>query len=360
MTEIADAERAQTDNLYPEKPDRSQAHENRADSGGLALSGPLCRFKHADGVGEAEVNRLAELQHGHVHISQLRAAGIGRSALSHRVRTGRLHRTLPGVYLVGPQRWDLRGRMMAAALYFRGHGVISRRAAAHLWGLLDTTEQLEQDDTVDVLLVDRSPAYLQGVWAHRCKALTPQDVRWRDGIPVTSPARTLLDLAGCIGDIELESALSRAFHRNLVRTSQLNDVIARNPRAQGIAQLRVMVAEPHALHDTRSKYERKLLRLLMDAELPLPETNVRVGGRMVDAYWRQFGLVIEVDGWQYHRSRQQFEEDRLRDQGLFLAGNQVMRVTTRQIDRRPYALIARIVRTLVKVGWGEPCDDIPW
>lgn len=306
------------------------------------MAGAVCSFELVRGTGDGEVARLAELQHGHVHLYQLRGAGIGRNALAHRLRTGRLHATLPGVFLVGRPQRDLLGRIMAAALYLKGDALVSARAAAHVWGLLDSTQQLGGDEAVDVLVVGRGARGVKGVRIHRTRALPRQDNRRRHGIPVTSPARTLLDLAGVLDELELEAALLVALRKNLVRLSQLKDVMARNPRAKGVATLRTLLEHPDQLNDTRSGYERKLMRLLRDAELPLPVTNVKVAGHTVDMLWRDLDLVVEFDGWGSHGERDQFETDRLRDQDVTLTGHHTLRVTARQIDRRPYALVARL------------------
>ncbi|MDA8067634.1 MAG: hypothetical protein M0T77_03355 [Actinomycetota bacterium] len=112
-----------------------------------------------------------------------------------------------------------------------------------------------------------------------------------------------------------------------MRAFELREVIARNPRASGIATLRALAERPGGPRDTRSLYERKLLRLLRDADLPL-----------------------EFDGWQHHGGREQFEQDRLRDQRLAVAGQCVIRVSARQIDQRPYALVARIASVITALG----------
>ncbi|MDE3131657.1 MAG: DUF559 domain-containing protein [Acidobacteriota bacterium] len=302
------------------------------------------------------MSRLAELQHGHIHRLQLSAAGIGRHALAHRIRTGRLHATtLRGVYLVGRPQPDAAGRMMAAALYFKGDGLVTSRAAAQLWGQLDTTQLLRDDEPIGIQLVGRNAEDPPGVRIHRTRTVLRQDIRWRKGIPVTSPALTILRLAGQIGDLELETVLSAGFRKNLVRRSQLDDVMRRNPRANGIATLRSLLEQTESLHDTRSSYERKLLRLLRDAELPLPITNTWVGGVYVDGVWPDLKLVLEFDGWQTHGERAGFETDRLRDQRLLIAGHQTFRVTARQIDRRPYALVARIasIATALRTNGAE-------
>jgi very-short-patch-repair endonuclease len=342
MAAKRDVQAAQIEYLGGRTPEFRGRPEKRTDSGSLELGGAVIRFELVRGTGDAEVARLAELQHGHVHLHQLRAARIGRNALAHRVRTGRLHATLPRVYLVGRPQRDLLGRMMAAALYFRGDALVTGMAAAQLWGLLDTTQTPNAGDPIEVLVPGRRSEEPPGVRVRRTKVLLRQDIRWRKGIPVTSPALTILRLAGQMDDLELETVLSAGFRKNVVRRSQLGDVMERNPRAKGIAMLRHLLEQPESLHDTRSRYERKLLKLLRAAELPLPITNTLVGGVYVDGVWPDLKLVYEFDGWDRHGERDGFETDRLRDQRLLIAQHQVVRITARQIDHRPYALVARI------------------
>ncbi len=301
---------------------------------------PLWHLERVRGRGDAEVLRLAGLQHGHVLRSQLLEAGVGRGALTHRLRKGWLHEAFPSVYRIAGAGEDPLGPIMAAALSLRGAAVVAGVTAAGVWQLLDTTQRQAQKAPVEVLLVARSARPRAGIKIHRVKELAGRDIRWRSGIPVTAPARTLLDLAGTMDDLELEAALSAAFRKNLVRRSQLTDAITRNPQAKGIGRLRRLLEQNESLRDTRSRYERALLKLLRAAELPLPITNIRIGGKLVDGVWPDLKLAYEFDGWLYHRGK--FESDRLRDQQMLIAGHQVFRISGRQIDLTPYALIARI------------------
>lgn len=285
--------------------------------------------------------RLSDLQHGRIHLEQLRAAGIGANALAHRLRTGRLRRVLPSVYAVGRAESEFLGRSMAAVLHFKGDAVASATSAAELWRFLDTTQAGTQHP-IHVLLAGRNASPVPGVRIHRTKAVAQQDIRWRHGIPVTSPARTLLDLAGVFDDFELEAALSAALRRSAVRPTQIIDVIARNPHAKGVRKLRTLVEAAAKPHDTRSDYERQLLALIREAELPLPRTNAYVGPHMVDMLWPDLKFVVEFDSWSFHGDRSSFEQDRLRDQVLSTADHQVMRVTARHIDHTPTALVARL------------------
>jgi very-short-patch-repair endonuclease len=246
---------------------------------------------------------------------------------------------------------------MAAALCFHGNAVVCGLDAAALWGMLDVTQQPADAAPIEVLLVGRSSKARPGIRIHRAEWLEARDVRRRHSIPVTSPARTLLDLAGHLDELDLEAALLVALRGNLVRRSQLEDVSDRNPYAKGIATLRGLLDQPESLHDTRSKYERKLLKLLEQAELRPPSTNVLVAGKLVDAYWPELKLVIEFDGWRDHGKRGQFEIDRLRDQHMLVTGHHVMRVTARQIDRTPYALIARAAATVARLQREHPGES---
>jgi very-short-patch-repair endonuclease len=222
--------------------------------------------------------------------------------------------------------------------------------------MLDTTQVPPDDEPIDVLVFGRSARVERGIRIHRTRSLLRQDIRWRNGIPVTSPARTILDLAGTMDEFELEAVLWAGLRRNIVRRSQLLDVIERNPRAKGIGRLRALLEQTESLHDTRSKYERKFLKLLRAAELPLPITNTWVADKLVDGVWLDLKLVFEIDGYGVHGRRGKFESDRVRDQHLSIAGHHVMRVTARQIDHTPYALVARaasLITTLrLQTGWG--------
>jgi very-short-patch-repair endonuclease len=325
---------------------RAESHENRALSRALPLAGSICAFQHVRGHGEHEIARLAALQHGHVHRLQFLAAGIGRGAIARRLESGRLHQTLTFVYRLAPEPPAHLGRSMAAALRLRGSALVAGVDSAEIWKYLDTTQTPAATRRVEVLLVARGFHQLPGIQIHRVPEIARQDMRWRLGIPVTSPARTLLDLAATFGDFELEAALAAAFRHKTVRPSQLADVIARNPHAKGVGRLNGLFAHADRPHDTRSGYERRLLALIRDADLPLPNTNAYVGEHMVDMLWPDLKLVVEFDSWNFHGDRRSFETDRLRDQVLSTSDHHVMRVTARQVDVTPSALIARLAATI--------------
>jgi very-short-patch-repair endonuclease len=305
------------------------------------LSGSVCRFEQVRGSGDLEVARLAGLQHGCVHRRQLLAAGIGRWAITHRLRTGRLHTLHTNVFLVGratPERFTA---AMAAALHFRGDAVLARQTAASLWGFGEDESAL-----IEVTVVGRGAEPVRGVRMRQTARMHPRDVRWRSGIPVTSPARTLVDLAGAVDGFELEAAFARVIGLNLARPNQIADTLQRAGAIKGAKRLRALLEHPDRPADTRSAYERRLLQLIAAAELPRPFANAPVEGQTVDLFWPDRKLIVEFDGFEFHHDRATFESDRLRDQRLVAAGYRVIRITARQIDRTPYAVVARLTAAL--------------
>jgi very-short-patch-repair endonuclease len=225
-------------------------------------------------------------------------------------------------------------------LHFRGTAVASHAAAAVLWDMLDP-EAIRAEVTV----VGREVHSRDGLIVHRVASLHPADVRRRRGIPVTAPARTLLDLAGSESQLVLENALAECRRRGLARDGEIRAALDRAPRRPGVGGLRALL-DAHRAALTRSKAERLLLALIRAAELPEPLANATVCGHMVDLLWPEQRLIVEFDGWETHGRRGCFETDRRRDQRLVAAGYRVIRITWRQLEREPYALIARLAAAL--------------
>jgi very-short-patch-repair endonuclease len=163
------------------------------------------------------------------------------------------------------------------------------------------------------------------------------------GIPVTSVARIIADLAATEPQREVEHAYQEALYRRIVTERQIAAVIEREPRRKGAPVIRALLDNPNM---TRSDRERALLKLLARAQLPKPLTNVRLHGYLVDAYWPEHGLVLEFDGWQAHGHRGAFDRDRKRDQVMLANGLRAMRVTDRHLMHEPVALAARIAMSL--------------
>jgi very-short-patch-repair endonuclease len=290
---------------------------------------------------ERAIAALAGRQRGLVTRDQLYELGLTRDAIDNRVKSARLHAIHRGVYLVGHAVPVEGARELAAALSCGPGAVVSHRSAAGLWRLLS-----EPTGDPDVTVPGRDCRRERGIRVHLVAALDRRDVRTVRGIPVTTPARTLLDLAAAASLRQLERALAEAEARRLTRRNELLSLLARVGARPGASVLRALVEANTAPSLTRSEAEERFWALIKAAELPTPETNVRVGPYEVDFLWRDHGLIVEVDGFRFHSSRTSFERDRRRDAELVSRGYRVIRVTWRQIVDRPEALAARIATAL--------------
>ena len=184
-----------------------------------------------------------------------------------------------------------------------------------------------------------------GITTHTAQ-LHPRDITRRHGIPVTTAARTLLDLAATEPTAELERALNEARILRLVSDPSLNEQFSRYPRHRGTAALTKIIQADRGF--TRSKAERMTRALIRKARLPEPETNVKIEGYEVDLVWRAHRLIVEFDSWTFHSMRSSFEEDRRRDQQLTATGWRVIRITWRQLTGEPEAVVAVISAALTE------------
>lgn len=257
-------------------------------------------------------------------------------AIDHRVGCDRLHRIHRGVYLVGHQVPPPYARELAAALACGPGALVSHRSAAALWSL-PTSDQQEVDVTAS-----RGRTPRPGIRLHRVLDLAPRHRTVRLGVPVTTPIRTLFDLAQIVEARELERAYEEAWVKRLVNARRLAVELERSPGRRGAAALRKLLEREAEPTLTRREAEIRLRELVRSAELPVPETNVRVGRYEVDVLWRAERLVVEVDSWRWHSSRAAFERDRRRDADLVARGLRVIRVTWRQIVYEPIALATRL------------------
>lgn len=282
-------------------------------------------------VGDRAVVALAARQHGVVTTAQLLSAGLSRSAIAHRVERGWLLPVFHGAYQVGPvaAAW---GREMAAILLAGESAVLSHHTAAAIWGIRSHTGD------VHVTVSRGHPRNKPGVRIHRCHSLNAAVLH---GLPLTTPARTLVDLASHLRRHELDRATEQT---QILGLASRDEIAAQLKSQRGVGALRA------ALHDeptlTRSEAERRLLDLVREARLPRPETNAMVGGYEVDMLWRRHRLVVEVDGYAFHSGRAAFERDRRRDAALQAAGYRVVRFTWRQITRESHAVVAMLAALL--------------
>lgn len=264
--------------------------------------------------------------------------------IQYRVETRRLRPVHRGVYAIGPIAGE-RQREMAAVLACGDRSYISHTTAAACWELVPepTTRPVSISTLRDVRLSD------SGIRVHRLSRLGADEVGLKAGVPLTTPSRTLIDLAGCAGAGGLERALARALRERLVQPEEILTLLNRYPRQPGRQQLRALLESDTRLAFTRSEAERAFLEVVRSGDLRPPETNVVVHGYEVDCLWREERLVVEVDGRKYHSNSRAFERDRGRDAVLIAHGYRVMRVTWKQINAHPRPLLVRLARAL---AWG--------
>jgi very-short-patch-repair endonuclease len=288
------------------------------------------------------VERLARRQHGVITRAQLVSLGLEPRAIDRRVRAGKLRRLHRGVYLLGVVVPPL-ARELAAVLACGPGAFLSHRSAAGLWQLLPHPAP---SHSLSVTVSARDPGTKPGIVIHRVRMLPADETTTRHRIPVTTPARTLLDLATDASTRDLEQAVAEAHAKNRARRNRLLSLVDRHPRHRGAARLRALLHADHHPALTRSKAERRLLELIRAARLPHPDVNARVGDYVVDLLWRGARVVVEVDGLAYHSSARAFERDHRREVDLAAEGFQVIRVSRHQIVNEAEASLVRIAQAL--------------
>jgi very-short-patch-repair endonuclease len=287
---------------------------------------------------DARMSALAARQHGVVSTAQLTALGLGRHAIAHRVATGRLTRLHRGVYRVGPISHPLTSPM-AATLACGPTAVLSHHSAAALLNI-----RKPQPGPIDVTVTTGQSRMRDGIRVHRTRTLESHEVTRHHGIPTTTAARTLLDLATRLNARDLTRAVEEAQVQRHLDEAALAEAVERAGRRPGAAALKAALMTESKL--TRSEAERRLLELIRAAELPEPRTNARVGGYEVDVLFPGDRLVVEVDGFAFHGGRHAFERDRRKDAHLTAEGFRVVRVTWRQLAGTPEAVVATLARSL--------------
>ena len=286
---------------------------------------------------DAEIARRAARQHGVLSRAQLREAGLDRNRIAYRLKVGRLHRVQPRVYAVGHVSPSPLARAMAAVLACGPGAVVSHRWAGSLWEMLAGWRG-------PVEVTTRGRHRLGGVRVHQTRALAAGDVTVHFGIPVTTPARTLLDLAEVLDGVALARAFNEARVRRRVGLDELASQLAQAHGRHGAARLAELVKRPSA--PTRSVFEDAFLAFLERHRLPRPEVNQRIAGYEVDMLWRGKRLVAELDGRSYHDHGQSFERDRKKDADLLAAGYRVVRITWQRLVHEPEREARRLSKLL--------------
>jgi very-short-patch-repair endonuclease len=247
-----------------------------------------------------------------------------------------------GTYKVAHRAGARFGNEFAAVLACGPGALVGHRSAASIYGALSYPA------AGDVWLTTTAErgAGTRGVRVTVTRVLEPRDVWFHGWLPLTSPARTLLDLAGVVDDERLEEAVAKMQVRRLVREGDLRDQLARSAGRRGARALRKLVERYAPAAATRSKAERLMLRLIRRAGLPEPLVNAQLGRWYPDFYWPQQRVVAEFDSYEFHTDVRAFRQDREKSNDLQLMGLKVLRFTWDELTNRPAALEARLRQAL--------------
>ncbi len=275
---------------------------------------------------DERIARLAARQHGHATYSQLLAAGLSRTQIDRRVQDGRLIRMYAKVYAVGYVPITPIARAHAAVLACGPGAVLSHVSAAALWGWHDTWPRVPEVSTTK----DRR---LKGIRVHHVTRLDRPDRTRQLGVPVTSPARTHLDLAPRLPEDRLTRMFNDARLEHHLRPDALVDVVYRLPSASGASRIIRLLARMAEGGPTKSQLEDAFRAFVRRFGLPEPQVNVKVAGLEVDICYPEQRVIIEVDSWLHHGDRAAFEEDRLRDSITTAAGFRTVRVTAERLNQ---------------------------
>lgn len=292
---------------------------------------------HVDG----RVGAVAARQDAVVTWDQLRYLGLGPGAIEHRVRRGLLHRLHPGVFCWGTlieSPW-MRAR---AALYACGRGsIVAADAACGLIGIRG-----HPPGAIEITVIGRR-VRRTGIRAHNVARVARADVREIRGIPVSSPARALLEIAPRLTARELADAVEQAQIKRLVTKRDVEQAIERAGPRPGVVALRALLEEPAF---TRSWAERRVVALMRAARLPRPVFNAEVEGFEVDALWRRERVVLEYDSYAFHLTKGALERDRRKTAALQRGRYVVLRTTWRELTQESHALVARTAEMLARAA----------
>jgi very-short-patch-repair endonuclease/predicted transcriptional regulator of viral defense system len=287
-----------------------------------------------------EAWELAGRQHGIVTRRQLLALGFSSRSIEHRRKTGRLHLVARGVYAVGWPALDRRRRWMAAVLACGEDAALSHRSAAALLGIGD-----ELPGRIDVSVRGRHELRRPGLLIRGRPSLAAEDIGASDGIPVTSPVRTLIDLTTELDIVAVERAVNDADKRDLVDPESLRSALVRYSGEPGVRPLRTLL-DKLTFQLSDSDLEIYFRRIVKVAKLPIPLSKQRVNRFEVDFFWPDLGLVVETDGLRYHRTPSAQIRDARRDRAHVIAGMTPLRFTHYEVRYEPKRVRLALSKTI--------------
>ncbi|MGC1166680.1 MAG: type IV toxin-antitoxin system AbiEi family antitoxin domain-containing protein [Solirubrobacterales bacterium] len=295
---------------------------------------------------DREAWALARQQHGVVTRQDLLGLGFSAKAIRHRLATGRLRPVARGVYTVGWPLTDRKQGWMAAVRICGEGALLSHASAAALWRIGP-----EGAGPVDVSIRRRCGVSRPGIRARARPRLPERDVTERHGIPVTTPVRTLIDQATELTPNRLERMVNEADKHDVIDPETLREALDDYVGERGVKPLRALLDRlTFRLSDT--ELEVLFRPIAAQAGLPVPLTKEMVNGFEVDFYWPDLGLVVETDGWRYHRTASAQTRDALRDQIHTASGLTSLRFSHYQVKHEPRHVLRILTRTAANLQWG--------
>jgi hypothetical protein len=302
-----------------------------------------------------DVWKLVARQHGIVARPQLLALGFSAKAIQHRIEYGRLHPVARGIYAVGWPYLDRRRRWATAVLaaatgdhanhlptqpYLGSGTILSHRSAAELWGVAT-----ESRGRIDISVCRKQSVRRPGLWVRRRPSLSAAETRLHEGLPVTSPVQTLIDIATELDPIAIERAVNDADKRNLVDPEALRLALDQHAGEPGVRLLREIL-DRLTFRLSDSDLEIYFRPIAASAGLRAPLSKQKVNRFEVDFFWPDLGLVVETDGLRYHRTPSAQKRDARRDRAHVLAGMTPLRFTHYEIRHEPRRVRSDLSRAL--------------
>jgi very-short-patch-repair endonuclease len=293
---------------------------------------------HQNGPNLARIAR-----NGVVTRPQLLARGFSPEAIKHAVVSGRLYRVWPGIYAVGTPSLTKIGVWTGAVLSCGAGAALSHADSTAVWDIGTAAP-----GWIEVSVPRNSHPRGKGIKVHRRHAF---EVTTRYGIPVTTPACTIIDMAPRLTRDGIEAMIGKADVLDLVTPVALRAAAEARPYRRGAARV-IAILDRRTFRLTRSVLERLFVPIAVRVGYPIPLTRQWVNGYEVDFYWPDLGLVVETDGLTYHRTPAQQAKDRIRDQMHTAAGLVVLRFTHEQVAHEQAHVERILAATLRRLGPG--------
>jgi hypothetical protein len=283
---------------------------------------------------DTAIASLAAEQQGNIARRQLLGLGLTYHAIAWRTERGLLYESFPSVFGVGNPPTSMLSRAWAAVLACGPDAVLSHESAGVLWKMVERWQR-------PFHVTASADRQIPGIKVHRSR-LTPPDITRQEGIPITSPARTALDLAPRLSERELTRAVNESRLAGYLHAAALNELLDRSTGHRGIKTLRAIAAEAATQEPTRSPFEDDFQAFAIRYGLPRPLVNVKVAGHRVDALFPEHKLVVEpaptakpLVGWDFHKDRAAFNNDRDRDADLLAIDHGTVRITRDRLNKTP-------------------------